>query len=330
MEKQWNIGELLRTSTAYWQACALQAGVRLGIFTVINKESRSLSHIAAAIKADERGTEYLLNALAAMGLLKKEGDLYTNGSAAREYLSSHSPEYIGHIIQHHHHILDGWAQLHEAVATGHPVEMRSYGDDVERESFLMGMFNLAMGIAPALVSQVDLLGRRRLLDLGGGPGTYAIHFCLANPDLAAVVFDRPTTEPFALKTVKRFGLADRIAFHGGDFHLDPIPGPAFDAAWLSHILHSSGPAECRKIIKKTAAALEPGGLIMIHEFILDDSKDGPEFPALFSLNMLVNNEDGRSYSEEEIRAMLEAAGVRNIARHPFRGPNDSSIICGIV
>ncbi|MFH1217270.1 MAG: methyltransferase [Pseudomonadota bacterium] len=330
MEKKWNIGELLKTSTAYWRGCALQAGVRLGIFTAINKGSYSLSHIAETIKADERGTEYLLNALAAMGLLNKEGDFYSNGSAAREYLSSHSPEYIGHIILHHHHILDGWAQLHEAVTQGHPVETRSYGEDVERESFLMGMFNLAMGIAPALVSQIDISDRRRLLDLGGGPGTYAIHFCLANPELCAVIFDRPTTKPFAMKTVKRFGLADRITFQGGDFHRDPIGGPAFDAAWLSHILHSSGPAECRKIIKKTVAAMEPGGIIMIHEFILDDSKDGPEFPALFSLNMLVNNDDGRSYSEEEIRSMLEDAGVKNIARHPFQGPNDSSIVCGIV
>lgn len=329
MENNWTIGALLQTSTAYWRSCALQAGVRLGVFTAIADGHHRLTDIARATRADERGCEYLLNALTAMGLLGKQGERYENSQAASEHLCRRSSGYIGHIILHHHHILDGWAQLHEAVHSGRPVEMRSHGEEIERESFLMGMFNLAMGIAPQLTPLIDLSGCRRLLDLGGGPGTYAIHFCLANPDLTAVIVDRSTTRPFAEQTIERFELTDRITFHGGDFHRDPISGGPFDAAWLSHILHSSGPEECRRIIAKTVAAMEPGGLIMIHEFILDDSKDGPEFAALFSLNMLVNNEEGRSYSDAELRAMLREAGVRNISRHPFQGPNQSGIICGL-
>jgi cyclopropane fatty-acyl-phospholipid synthase-like methyltransferase len=192
------------------------------------------------------------------------------------------------------------------------------------------MFNLAMGIAPRLSSQVDLTGRRRLLDLGGGPGTYAIHFCLANPDLSAVIYDRPTSKPFAMQTVEKFGLQDRIDFAGGNFNSDPITGGPYDAAWLSHILHSNSPEECQALLHKTAEAMDPGGLIMIHEFVLDNSKDSPEFPALFSLNMLVNNEGGRSYSEEELHIMLKSAGAKNIKRHSFQGPNDSAIIYGTV
>jgi len=194
----------------------------------------------------------------------------------------------------------------------------------------MGMFNLAMGIAPRLTFQMDLAGRRRLLDLGGGPGTYAIHFCLANPDLSAVIYDRLTTEPFALKTAEKFGLQDRITFAGGDFNSDPITGGPYDVAWLSHILHSNSPEECQRLLQKTAEVMEPGGLILIHEFVLNNTKDSPEFPALFSLNMLVNNEGGRSYSEEELRTMLKNAGAKNIERHSFKGPNDSAIIYGTV
>ena len=101
-------------------------------------------------------------------------------------------------------------------------------------------------------------------------------------------------------------------------------------AWLSHVLHSNGPEECQKIIKKTVEAMEPGGVILIHEFILENSKDAPEFAALFSLNMLLNNPEGRSYSEEELSNMLMTAGVKNITRHPFQGPNDTSILFGTV
>ncbi|MHB8810707.1 MAG: methyltransferase [Desulfobulbaceae bacterium] len=330
MNRDWSVGQLLATSSAYWRGCALQAGVRLGVFTALHEGPAQLEEIAARIDADSRGTELLLNALAAMGLLVKEGRFYGNAPAAREYLSRASDKYLGHIILHHHHILDGWAQLDQAVKRGAPVRKRSYGEAVERESFLLGMYNLAMNIAPRLCPQVNLAGRRRLLDLGGGPGTYAIHFCLANPGLSAVIYDLSTTEPFARQTVGKFGLAERIAFAGGDFNEDPISGGPYDVAWLSHILHSHGPDECRRIIERTVAAMAPGGLILIHEFILENTGDAPEFPALFSLNMLVNNPAGRSYTEEELSGMLRAAGVRYIARHPFRGPNDSSILHGTV
>lgn len=328
---KWTVGDLLGASTAYWKGCSLQAGVRLGIFTLLHDRSMSLVEVADLSEADKRGTEYLLNALSAMGLLTKQNNLYHNTPEAQQYLSKESPAYLGHIILHHHHILDGWAQLDEAVKTGAPpVAKRSYGEEVERESFLMGMFNLAMGLAPAIAEQIDFTGRHRLLDLGGGPGTYAIHFCLANPNLNAVIFDRPTTKPFAQKTVDTFGLSKRIKFEGGDITTDPVSGGPYDVTWLSHILHSNGPKDCQRIIDKTVAAMESGGVIMIHEFILDNSKDGPEFPALFSLNMLVNNPAGRSYSEEELTAMLTRSGVKDITRSPFQGPSDSSILSGTI
>jgi SAM-dependent methyltransferase len=330
MSKKWTVGDLLSTSSAYWRGCALQAGVRLEIFTVLDGTKLSATKLAEAIKADERGSELLLHALAAMGLLVKDNNHFENSAEARELLSKKSKKYMGHIILHHHHILDGWAQLDEAVKSGGPVQKRPYGEDIERESFLMGMFNLAMGVAPRVAEQIDLAGRTRLLDLGGGPGTYSIHFCQRNPKLSAVIFDRKTTEPFARRTVARFGLSDRIDFTAGDFTSDEFDGGPYDVAWLSHILHSNGPHQCQEIINKTVAAMQPGGLLMVHEFILDDTKDSPEFPALFSLNMLISNMDGRSYSENEIADMFSRAGVKNITRHPFRAPNDSSIMSGIV
>lgn len=132
-----------------------------------------------------------------------------------------------------------------------------------------------------------------------------------------------------MSTVEKFKLEGRIGFAAGDFNVDEIPGP-YDAAWLSQILHSNDPEQCRRIIDKTVKAMTPDGLIMVHEFFLNDNKDGPLFPALFSLNMLINNEGGQSYSEWEITEMLTEAGVKNIHRLPFQGPNDSYVLCGTV
>ncbi|KJS01723.1 MAG: SAM-dependent methyltransferase [Desulfobulbaceae bacterium BRH_c16a] len=329
MIKDWNVGTMLSVSSGYWRGCTLQAAVRLKIFTELGAGPGDAARVAESVGSDVRATGLLLDALAAMGLLVKTDDRYENSPFAMQFLVAGSPGYMGHIILHHHHILDGWAQLDQAVIRGEKVARRSYGAENERESFLLGMFNLAMGVAPHMAAAFDLAGRRRLLDLGGGPGTYAIHFCKANPDLSAIILDRPTTEPFARKTVARFGLTGRIDFIGGDFNIDPIGGGPYDVAWLSHILHSNSPEQCRECLEKTAAALEPGGMILIHDFILNDSKDGPEFPALFALNMLLGTEDGRSYSRAEIFAMLEQAGITDIVHHEFRTPNDSSVIGGI-
>jgi SAM-dependent methyltransferase len=258
--KQWNPADLLQLSGGYWNACALHAGVALDLFTPLAERAQTARELAGVLDADPRGLAMLLSALAALDLLEKTGAAFAATPFAAEYLARSSPKYVGHIIRHHHHLMAGWAHLDEAVKKGGPIRERVSHDDDEaaRESFLMGMFNLAMLIAPKIVSQIDLAGRRRLLDLGGGPGTYAIHFCQKNPRLTASVYDLPSTRRFAEQTIARFGLADRIAFQAGDFLAENIAG-RFDIAWLSHILHGEGPEGCAVILAKAVAALEPGG-----------------------------------------------------------------------
>jgi len=129
--------------------------------------------------------------------------------------------------------------------------------------------------------------------------------------------------------LKKFGLEDRIDFMDGDYLEDSIKG-LYDVVWLSHILHGEGPEDCRKIINKAVSALEPGGMIIVHDFILDDTMDGPLFPAIFSLNMLLGTENGQSYSEKQIKNMLADAGVKDMQRIPIQVPNDSGIIIGII
>ncbi|WP_243370309.1 acetylserotonin O-methyltransferase [Geotalea sp. SG265] len=330
-EKNWNPADLLQLSGGYWSTCALHAGVKLDVFTRLAGEPRPAGELAGEINADARGLAMLLDALASLGLLAKEQGIYRATPFAEQFLSKDSPQYLGHIILHHHHLMESWAHLDQAVTSGTPISRRVSHEagEEERESFEMGMFNLAMMLAPKIVPNIDLSGRRRLLDLGGGPGTYAIHFCLQNPRLTAVIYDLPTTRPFAEKTIARFGLADRIAFQPGDFITDSIEG-SFDVAWLSHILHSEGPEGCAVLLSKAIASLEPGGLILIQEFILNDAKDGPVFPALFSMNMLLGTPRGQAYGEKEITEMLKAAGAKEVRRLPMDLPNGAGIIAGVV
>ncbi len=111
--------------------------------------------------------------------------------------------------------------------------------------------------------------------------------------------------------------------------MDVIEGE-YDVIWMSHILHAEGPGDCRKLLHKAVNAAAPGALVLIHDFILDDTRDSPLFPALFSLNMLLGTPYGQSYSEGEIREFMQAAGLTDVERLPFVGPNDSGIMAGVV
>ena len=324
-----NLPDILKTSGSYWNSCTLHAGVKLDVFTKLAEAPQTASRLAQSISADERGLNMLLNALTAMELLEKEGDSFKSSSLSRTYLSRNSDTYMGHIIMHHHHLVEGWSRLDEAVTTGTSVRKRSSheADNIERESFLMGMFNVASLSAPRIAAQIDLSGSSHLLDLAGGPGTYAIHFCIQNPALKATIFDLPTTRPFAEQTVNKFGLTERILFKGGDITTDEL-GTGYDVVWISQLLHSESPDSSSAIIKKAVTALKPGGLLLIQEFILDDNKVAPLHPALFSLNMLIGTPSGQAYSQKEITGMMLDADLNNIRRLAIDLPIGAGIIAG--
>lgn len=327
---EWNTHKLIELSGIYWKAGVLHAGVNLGVFTAIGNQPQTSEDIARKLGADRRAVFMLLNASSAMGLLVKTGDFYANTPESLAYLSRDSDQYIGYVIMHHHSLMASWIQLDKVVKDGGPIRTKvAYGSEEERENFLLGMFNIAMNLAPRLTKEINLSGRTHLLDLGGGPGTYAIHFCINNPNLTATVCDLTATAPFAQKIIKKFALTDRVDFVAVDFLKEDIPG-TYDVAWLSHILHGEGREGCQKIIQKTVSVLKPGGMIIVHDFILDNTMDSPLFAALFSLNMLLGTDSGQAYSQKQITDMLASTGVREIKRGHYSSLVDSGIISGIV
>jgi len=325
----WNPAELLKLSGSYWATCTLHAGVKLDLFSHLVDGPCTPRELSEKLELNARGLTMLLNALVALQLLEKQGDGYVVTEGVSPFLDRKSPCYLGHIIMHHHHLVEGWSRLDDAVRSGAPVRNRVSHEptDNERESFLLGMFNLAMLLAPKVASHIDLSGRCRLLDLGGGPGTYALHFCQKNPQLNATVLDLQTTQPFAEATINRFSMSDRVDFIAGDFHDGFLPG-GFDVAWLSHILHGEGPRNCSSMLTNAVDALEPGGVLFVQEFILDNDRTSPLHPALFSLNMLLGTPEGQSYSEQEITELLQQAGLSRIERLQIDLPNGAGIICG--
>ena len=328
--KDWTMPELMHLSGSYWACCALQAAIQLDLFTALADGPLNEEQLAARLGCDQRALGMLATALVALEFLERRGQALAASPGALTYLARTSPEYIGFIILHHSHIMPGWVKLAESVRLGRAAMEKIYFQDdeeEERKAFLMGMFNVARGQAETVARALDLAGRARLIDVGGGPGTYAVQFCLSQPGLRALVFDLPTSEPYAREVAARYGLADRVDFIGGDFLRDDLP-QGQDVAWLSQVLHGESPANAARLVKKAAAALNPGGLLAVQEFVLNDDRSGPAHSALFSLNMLVGTAGGQAYTLEEIQAMLRNAGARDIRVLEAALPQGCRIVVG--
>ena len=322
----WTAPALLDTTSAYWQGCAIMAAVNLDLFRHLADTADSAAGLARRLSLDPRALGMLLRALAALELLEQEGERYRCTPAAARLLVPDSPDFLGNIITHHHHLLESWGKLDQAVRSGQPQRTRvSFSEAQWRESFLLGMQNLANLTAPKLVPRIEIGRRTRMLDLGGGPATWAIHFCRQHPALQVRVFDLPGSREFAETAIQKAGLAERIHFQGGDFNQDPLPS-GNDMVWMSQILHSEGIEHCQALIDRAAATLTDEGLLLIHEFILDDEGAGPLHPALFALNMLLGTDRGCSYREGELREMLQTAGLDHIERLALPAASRSGII----
>jgi len=335
MGKEWTLSDVLNMSGLYKEACTLQAAVVLDVFTVLEtllEEGKevAVADLARAVECDERAFSMMVTALVSLGLLDREGDRLTLPASAGKYLSRRSPEYAGHIITHHYHITPGWTRLPEAVKTGKRTREESSiftQSDVEREAFLMGMFNVAVNQAETVAKAMPLRDRKRLIDLGGGPGTYAVYFCRENPQLSATIFDLPTTEKFALGVVERFDLKNRVDFCGGNFLTGELP-TGFDVAWLSQVLHGESPENAALLVDRAAKTLVGGGIVAVQEFFVEDDRRGPAPSALFSLNMLVGTADGQAYTWGEVAAMLMDAGAVAVERLQVALPGGCGILIG--
>jgi ubiquinone/menaquinone biosynthesis C-methylase UbiE len=297
----------------YWKARVFLTANNFQVFDQLTNE-RTAAAVAKKTGADLRAMTILLDALAGIGIIKKTEGKYRNTPAADKFLTRNGPYYQGDIIRHADVSWQNWSGLDEVLKTGKPHRAAR-----NHESFILGMHNLSVLKAADVLKAVGLKGVKTALDLGGGPATYAVE--MAKAGVAATVLDRPETAAIALDVIKKSGVKG-INFIQGDFLLDDLGG-GYDLVFISQILHSFPKADNIKILKKARKALNKGGRVAIQEFFIDDSLASPEDGALFSVNMLVNTEDGRCYAFKEINAWLAAAGFKKIMQKKLF---DSSLI----
>lgn len=301
----------------YQYSRVILTGLELDLFTAIGKRSWPVGALARRLRVSTRGLGILCRNLAALGLLVKTGPSgmggsYRNSPLAREDLNRQSRAFRGEYLDLIKNQWDDFAQLTQSVRSGRPIEAGQPEDPAWRRSFTWAMHYRSRDQAERVAKLLPLRNARTLLDLGGGPGTYAMALLTENPALQATVGDRPAALKVARKIAATHSARTRLSFVPVDFMNNPIPG-RYDVVWLSNVIHIYSPTQNQALFKKIADALTPEGRLIVHDtFHTDLHGLHPIETTAFALIMLLFTDTGNTYPAREVMGWLRNAGYRRV------------------
>lgn len=295
-----------------WRAAILIAAAELGLFAWMGKGERSRAAAAAHFGGDSEGWEIFLNALCAMGRLRKRGEKYAN----RRNSSHHRR---GEVAAFRLREDDAeWGGLAAALRSGaRPKTQTPFFTDAEEAHRLLSALAVdARAIAPHLIARLPVERAGTLLDVGGGLGAFSIAFCRRYPRLRAAVLEHPRIAPLARRAIGRAGMGKRVRVIGMDFTRRALPR-GFDTVFVSNVLHAHGAKENRSLLRKVRRCLNPKGRLIVRDVIMSRDRTRPAWAALFSVSLLLHSPRGRCYTRGEIAGWLGRSGFSRI-RGPFR------------
>jgi len=296
--------------------------VRMGVFDRLEQSPATVSVLAAELDANVDALERLLDACVGLGLLSRGDDSrYSNTGLASAYLCRSAPGTLaGYVLFSDQALYPMWGQLEQAVREGsnrwrQTFQMEGnmfehfFRDAESMRGFLLGLHGYGAISSPRVAAAFDLSRFRKLVDLGGGSGHFAIAACERYAGLRAMVFELPRVIEFAREMVARSAAADRIELRAGDFFTEELPEA--DLYSVGQILHDWSEGKIVRLLDKIAFALPKGGGLLIAEKLLDADKRGPVAGHMQSLNMLICTE-GKERTLEEYSVLLRRAGFGEI------------------
>jgi predicted O-methyltransferase YrrM len=313
MSRSWTATELMEMVRAFQPACIITAAADLNFFTLLAGGPMTAIQLAARSDSAPRATAVLLDALAALALLKKDRDVYSIPPDVAALLSERAPTNVLATVRHQGNCLRRWVQLAGVVQKGRPAEPTTSirGPAADCETFIAAMDSLAAAVAAEIGDKLRMLRFHHLLDIGGASGTWTIAFLQAAPQATATLFDLPEVIPLAKGRLADANLLERVTLVAGDYNVDDLP-PGADLAWLSAVAHQNSREQNRTLYSKIYRALAPGGVLVIRDIVMERSHVSPVAGALFAINMLVGTAGGCTYTLDEFRDDLTLAGFVDI------------------
>lgn len=302
--------ELLDIAHGYFGSQVLFTANELGVFGALAATPLSVGDLARALDANEDALERLLNACVALRLLSLTDERYANTALAEDVLVPDGPAYLGNWLRLMSRWMAVWTNLTATVRTGRSStdpRLHLGGDPAHTRDFVLGMDDYARLRGSEIVRYLDFSGGVKLLDVGGGPGSYAVLFAKQWPDIQVTVFDLPDVVPMAARQATEAGVAERVSTAAGNYNEDEL-GRGFDVVFLSDTLHQESPEACEMILGKAFRALRPGGEIVVQAMFLNEDRVSPRWPVMHSLIMVLVYGGGRAYTVRETIDQMERAG----------------------
>ncbi len=300
--------DIMAVARAFMRSRIILTAAELDLFTIIQDSFTSAEKIAQRYGFDLRALERVLDCLVTFGLLRKDQGVYSLTGEGASYSSKHPASELPMLL-HMRRLWVSWSDLTEIVKKdpGSDKKPPRPMDIDSRRAFIGAMHVIGRFLSEDIAGSLDLRGYRKLLDIGGGSGTYTIAFLRHNPQLKAVLFDLKDVIPIASERLSSEGLLDRVELITGDFYCDDLPGGC-DLALLSAIIHQNSRQQNLELYRKAYRSLDPGGMLLIRDHIMDEQRTRPQEGALFAINMLVNTQGGDTYTFDEVERGLKEAG----------------------
>ena len=325
-----NPQRISQLASGYAAPLMLEAAIEHKVFDLLDRGLMTAEEVARASGTSVRGMRILLNGLIALELISKDAaGRYALTPESAAFLVRGKPDYRGGMLRHtSKQLMPKWMQLTEVVRTGKPaqaVNQEGSGSAFFAE-FVEAIFPNSYAAAVAAAKHLNLAVATapvKVLDIAAGSGVWGIALAQSSPRVQVTAVDWPAVLPVTRKIAARYGVADRFTFTAGDLRSADF-GSGHHIATLGHILHSEGESASRALLKKTFAALAPGGTILIAEMVPEDDRSGPPHALVFAVNMLVNTEAGDTFSFNEIARWLREAGF--VSPRTLDGPGPSPLI----
>jgi hypothetical protein len=333
-----NPERILQVGLGFWASKTLLSAVEIGIFTELARKPEDLETLRGRLGLHPRAAQDFLDALTALGFLRRVNGTYTNSPEADLYLDKHKPSYVGGILEMANQRLYGhWNHLTVALRTGKQQNESKdagagtstfealYADPARLKVFLAAMTGISRGANLAIARKVPWSHYRTFADAGTAQGDLAVQIALANPHLSGIGFDLPEVGPIFEDYVDQNGLGERLRFQGGNSFQDPMP--KVDVITLGHILHDWDLDEKKALLRKAHEAISPGGCVVVYDSVIDDDRSQNAFGLMMSLNMLIETPGGFDYTGADCMGWMKEAGFREARVEPLVGPD--SMVVGV-
>lgn len=308
------INQVLDQSIAFTKSRVLLTAYELDIFTILGDSSKTADDVAQIVNGDRNGIIRLMNALVALELLEKIGNKYRNNKAAYSLLVKGNPNYMAN-LKYMTYVWKNWDNLTESVMTGTATASK-YVTEFEHQELIdyIAAENWRANLqAPEVIKLSKLQDVERVLDLGCASGAFGMEVLKQKPGINLTLFDYPNVIEITNEYIEKKGLSDKIQTIGGDMFDDDF-GRGYDTVILSNVIRSYSLMDSMIILRKVFDSLVKDGKVIIHEFLLEETRDKPEFSALLSLNMLVSSNRGDILTETDTWLILKESMFSNIRR----------------